>query len=265
MKTTARICILSVFLCALAGSACAGNLGCDVVFQTAPFQSLNVGVYDGAYSFADLKEHGNFGLGTLNGLDGEMVGVDGKFYQVRQDGMVMPVPGRALTPFAMVTFFEEDLRMEEVNAGSLAELGGIIDRGLPSRNLYYALRVDGVFEYVKVRSAPAQQKPYRPLAEALKGQTVFEYRNIAGTLVGFRSPAFTEKVSIPGYHFHFISKDREAGGHVLDLHFKNLNVRMDRCTSLLVIMPECGDYFSADLENPKSEAPGSKHETISNP
>jgi len=265
MKSILRFSILLVLSCVVARSVLAAGSDRDIVFQTAPFQSLNAGVYDGLYSFAALKEHGDFGLGTLNGLDGEMVCVNGRFYQVRQDGKVLRIPDTALTPFAMVTFFDEDQRIEAINAGSLAELAQVIDRCRPTRNLYYALRVEGVFDYVRVRSVPAQQKPYRPLAEAVKGQTVFEYKNIPGTLVGFWSPAFTEKMSIPGYHFHFISRDRDAGGHVLDLRFKTLNIQMDRCLALFVVTPENGDYFSADLDNGKSETRNSKSETISNP
>jgi acetolactate decarboxylase len=86
------------------------------------------------------------------------------------------------------------------------------------------------------------------LAEAVKGQSVFEYKNIAGTVVGFRSPGFAEKVNVPGFHFHFLSAGKNAGGHVLDLRLKELNVRVDQCSALMLIMPENGDYFSAGLD-----------------
>jgi acetolactate decarboxylase len=148
----------------------------------------------------------------------------------------------------MVTFFEEDLRLDAVTATNLADLAGIIDRKLPTKNIFYAVRIDGVFEYLKVRSVPAQTKPYRPLAEAVKGQTVFEHKKIAGTLVGFRSPAFTGKIDVPGYHFHFLSADKSCGGHVLDLRFNGLAVRLDKCSALTLIFPENGDYLGASLD-----------------
>jgi len=248
MKSIFRFLMLFALFCTVVRPAMSAGSDRDIVFQTAPFQALNVGVYDGLFTFDSLKAHGDFGLGTLNGLDGEMICVDNAFYQVKRDGKVVPVAATALTPFAMVTFFDEDQRIEAVNIESLAALGQAIDRCRPTKNLFYALRVDGVFDYVKVRSVPAQKKPYRPLAEAVKGQTVFEYKDIPGTLVGFWSPAFTGQVSVPGYHFHFISAAKDAGGHVLDLRFKALNVRMDRCLALMLITPENGDYFSAGLD-----------------
>ena len=249
--------LLAFFYVAVRPAVSAGS-DRDIVFQTAPFQSLNVGVYNGLFSFAALKGHGDFGLGTFNGLDGEMIYVDSVFYQVKHDGNVVPVSAAALTPFAMVTFFDEDQRIEAVNVRSLAGLGQAVDRCRPTKNLFYALRVDGVFDYIKVRSVPAQKKPYCPLADAVKGQTVFEYKNIQGTLVGFWSPSFADKVSVPGYHFHFISTAKDVGGHVLDVRFRALNVQMDRCLALMVITPENGDYFSAGLEDRQSPAKGSE-------
>ena len=240
------ICLLVVF--SAAGLVAAPAVDRDTVYQAAPIQSLSVGVYDGFIPFSVLKKHGDIGLGTFNALDGEMICVDGIFYQVKYDGKVLPVPGSALTPFAVVTFFDEDQRLEAVNAANLAELAARIDERLPTKNLFYAVRIDGVFDYVKVRSVPAQTKPYPSLLEAVKKQNVFKYEKILGTVVGFRSPSFVEKVNVPGYHFHFLSAKKDAGGHVLDLRFKDLNVRVDQCSSLMLIMPENGKYLNAGLD-----------------
>ncbi|MDD5482546.1 MAG: acetolactate decarboxylase [Kiritimatiellae bacterium] len=265
MKPLLRFLWLCVFLGGVARPACCGGDERDMIFQTAPFQSLNKGVYDGLISYAVLKDCGDFGLGTFNALDGEMVCVDGVFYQIRADGKSGPVPDAVLTPFAMLTFFDEDRRIEAVNAGSLAELCRIIDRSRPTKNLFYALRVDGRFDYLKLRSVPPQKKPYPSLAEALKGQTVFEYKNITGTLAGFWSPSFAEKIGVPGYHFHFISREKNIGGHALDLRFHGLNVRMDRCAGLTVVTPENGDYFSADLEESKTATQNAHDPASANP
>jgi len=247
MKSIVRMFCLSVVF-SVAGLISSSAADRDTVYQAAPIQSLSVGVYDGFIPFAALKKHGDIGLGTFNALDGEMIFVDSVFYQVKQDGKIIPVPDSALTPFAVVTFFDEDLRFEAVTADSLADLAGIIDRKLPTKNIFYAIRIDGMFEYLKLRSVPAQRKPYPPLAEAVKGQTVLEYKNVSGTLIGFRSPSFAEKINVPGYHFHFLSADKNVGGHVLNLRFKGLAVRLDKCSSLTLIMPETGDYLGAALD-----------------
>ncbi len=47
------------------------------------------------------------------------------------------------------------------------------------------------------------------MADAVKNQPVFEYNNIEGYIVGFRCPEFVEGLNVPGYHFHFVSKDKK--------------------------------------------------------
>jgi acetolactate decarboxylase len=52
-----------------------------VIFQTSTIDALLDGAYDGDVSFRELREHGAFGLGTLDALDGEMIALDGRFYR----------------------------------------------------------------------------------------------------------------------------------------------------------------------------------------
>jgi acetolactate decarboxylase len=225
----------------------AGN---NTVYQVAPIKGLSAGLYDGFYPLAELKKNGDFGLGTFHALDGEMIYLDGFFYQVKYDGRVLKVPESVLTPFALVTFFKTDLTFKLEGIDSFARLAELLDRQLPSKNIFYALKIGGNFEYLKLRSVPAQVKPYPPLAEALKRQAVFEHRNVTGTLVGFRSPQFAEGVNAAGYHFHFISDKRDIGGHMLDLQCKKADVKAVKSSELILILPQTGDYLNAGLENP---------------
>src|SRR6266700_4237965 len=94
----------------IVASALAEHLGVNhrTLFQVSTSSALVQGVYQGAVTVGVLREHGNHGLGTFEQLDGEMVVVDGGFYQVRSDGSVHPVGDDVLTPFAAVTPFEPD-------------------------------------------------------------------------------------------------------------------------------------------------------------
>src|SRR3954453_15163407 len=73
-----------------------------VLFQASTIAALLQGAYDGDLSFSELAEHGNLGLGTLNGLDGEMIAIDRRFYRADVDGAVSEVDGATRTPFAVV-------------------------------------------------------------------------------------------------------------------------------------------------------------------
>jgi len=217
-----------------------------VLFQASTIGALLDGAFEGDLSFAELAEHGDLGLGTLNHLDGEMVALDGEFFRADVDGNVSPVPPRERTPFAVVTRFEptiderlpdQELSHEEL----LARLEALLPAGVSSA----AIRLDGRFDLVRARSVPRQQPPYLPLTEVVADQHVFELTDIEGTMLGFRFPAYAEGIEVGGYHLHFISADRSRGGHVLDSRSRGLRARLDPSNDLHVELPP-----QVNLEDP---------------
>jgi acetolactate decarboxylase len=217
-----------------------------VLFQASTIGALLDGAFEGDLSFGELAEHGDFGLGTLNHLDGEMVAIDGGFFRADVDGGVAPVGPEERTPFAVVTEFEptvdERLPDESLSHEALLErLDGLAPGGASS----CAVRLDGRFELVRARSVPRQEPPYRPLAEVVAGQHVFELLDIEGTMVGFRFPTYVEGIEVGGYHLHFISADRSRGGHVLGSRSRGLRARLDPSEDLHVELPP-----RVDLEDP---------------
>ena len=48
-----------------------------VIFQTSTIDALLDGAYDGEVTFGQLRDHGDFGLGTFEACDGEMIAVEG--------------------------------------------------------------------------------------------------------------------------------------------------------------------------------------------
>ena len=208
------------------------------LFQTSTIEALLDGHYEGDVSFAELKAYGDFGLGTFDALDGEMIGLDGVFYQVKADGRAYEVDGRAKTPFAVVTFFEpREIRQlaAPMDYGALrAHLDEIVAGDVTT---CHAVRVDGNFRYVKTRSVPRQHKPYPPLVEAVKHQPTFEFHDIRGSLVGFRFPDYIGRLNVSGYHFHFITEDRSAGGHLLECEIARGELRVDHESDLNLELP----------------------------
>lgn len=186
------------------------------LYQVSTIAALKQGRYDGQLSFEELRKHGDFGIGTLNGLNGEMVAADGRFYQVTVDGKAHLIGNTEKTPFALVLFFDRATVFPLNGEMSIKDVKEALDRKLPSLDRIWAVRVKGVFRSLKVRSVPVQQKPYPPLEKALEGQREYRLDNSSGTLVGFRFPRFMNGVNVPGYHFHYIDRDGQKGGHVLD-------------------------------------------------
>ena len=215
------------------------------LFQYSTLGALLGGLYDGELTFGELAGQGDFGLGTLNRLDGEMVALDGTFYRVGTDGRPHRLADDARTPFAVVTRFRAD-RTAPLPAGlSLAALTAHIDGLIANRNVPQAIRIDGTFPTLKLRSVPAQTPPYRKLAEVIEDQVVFSLSDADGTLVGFRMPAYFAGLNVPGFHFHFLSRDRSRGGHVLGLEAGSGTIALAPLADVSLRLPDAVPGFAA--------------------
>ncbi len=215
----------------------------DTIFQYSVLSSLLQGVYDGDMNFGELSDHGDTGLGTLQHLDGEMIALDGVFYQINSDGDALVIPDSEMTPFAVVTEFSPDITISTQEVLELGELYTYIDERIPSENLPYCIRISGTFSYVKTRSVPEQQRPYPVLLEVLKEQPIFEFEQITGDIIGFRLPDYMGEANAAGYHFHFITEDRSAGGHLLACTTDDIMIQIDISDQWYVSIPEDEDFL----------------------
>src|SRR5262249_34862771 len=145
------------------------------VVQYSTINALLAGVYEGDITFGELRRHGDFGLGTFNALDGEMIALDGNYYQIKSDGTVAPAADTMLTPFPAVTFFKSDHTLALTNALDFHGIEQHLDQLLPDKNAFYSIKIQGHFANVKARSIPRQQPPYTPMTEAVKRQSIFEF------------------------------------------------------------------------------------------
>ena len=216
------------------------------MFQVSTATALVEGIYQGAIRVSTLREHGDLGLGTFEGLDGEMVIVDGHFFQVRSDGLVREVDDNVLTPFALITGFAPEPAITLDHCPDLAHMTSRFDTLRHSDNVFFALRVDGKFDYVHTR-AIFRTKEGVPLVQAASVQPEFEFHDIAGTLVGFWSPEYVKTLNVPGYHLHFISTDRTHGGHLLQCRGRSLRLQIQREGDYHIALPETAYFLKADL------------------
>jgi acetolactate decarboxylase len=226
-------------------SRCLG-IPLHTLFQVSTSGALVQGVYERAVSSNLLLNYGDFGLGTFENLDGEMVVLDGAIYQVRSDGKVTKIEKDVGTPFAVVTHFVADQDQMIENASSFKDLTEICDRYRDSDNLFYAFRIDGHFGNVHTR-AMRETLEGLPLAKAAAIQPEFEFTGVDGTLVGIWAPQFSSALNIAGYHFHFLSEDRSKGGHLLECSGKHLRIRVERLNDFHLSLPESEEFLRADL------------------
>jgi len=228
--------------------------GGDALYQVSTLDALLAGCYDGAVEFSELSRMGDTGIGTVDGLDGEMVAVDGIFYRVDVDGSVHVIPDDETTPFAVVTYFQED-RSFPVSNLAYDALKEVVEEELPTKNIFYAVIVSGTFSRMTVRSVPGQSPPYPPLAEVVLDQAVFELEDVSGSMVGFYCPESAARINLAGFHLHFLTDDKTAGGHVLDCEVDDATVLIDDTTALYLVLPENRAFYDCDLSGGEEDSP----------
>ena len=238
----------------LVADALSHGLGIAVhtLFQVSTSGALVQGIYERAVSSTFLLNYGDFGVGTFDNLDGEMVVLDGVIYQARSDGTLNKIVDDTGTPFAVVVKFAADQDQTIASASSFEELRAICDRYRDSDNLFYAFRIDGHFDHIHTRAMKATLEGL-PLAKAAAIQPEFDFRDIRGTLVGIWAPQFASALNVVGYHFHFLSEDRTKGGHLLECSGMNLRVRVEKLNDFHLSLPESEEFLRADLAKDASK------------
>lgn len=217
------------------------------VYQSSTMGALIAGVYDGNVTVGELLRHGDFGLGTFNHLDGEMLVLDGVCYHLRADGSVEIASDSDLSPFAALTYLSPGTTEQVSSPMTRSEVTALIDRTTRSTNLMYAIRITGRFSRVRTRTVRAQKPPYRPLTEATAGQAETTFSDLEGTLGGYRTPDYEQGISVAGYHLHFIDDARAHGGHCLDFTLDHGTVEFVERSELRLSLPTTEQFLHSDL------------------
>ncbi len=209
----------------------------DSYYQVSTYGRLSEGGYRGMTSIDKLLEHGDFGIGTVEGIDGEMMVLDGVAYRAGTDLVPVEVPSGTMIPFAMLTYFDEmetHILTEELNYSTFKDL---LDDILQER-LAYAIMIEAEFDSITIRSVPGQQEPYPPLVDVVANQTTLRLENVRGTMIGYYISEGLGEINVPGFHMHFLSQDLSYGGHVLDVEFSDIAVRIDPVSTYTVLVTE---------------------------
>ena len=237
--------LIGCFVVVLMGSAHAEGPR-DILFQVSMFNALDQGVQEVEFSVRELKRQGDFGIGTFNAIDGEMVVVDGDCFQIKADGTALPASESMRTPFAAVTFFDPDKVVALGEFENYAAVKEQLDKELPTKNIFHAIKITGTFKYIRSRSIPPQEPPYPSLNKVFETQTVSEFRNVRCTLVGFYGPTYIKGINVPGYHFHFVTEDRKAGGHVMECRLEKGVAEIDFTSQFHMALPESNAFYKAE-------------------
>jgi len=217
------------------------------ITQISLFSILLTGRYGGVVSVAEVKQHGNMAIATMDRLDGEVQMIDGVVYQACSDGRIRRPGDEETIPFGTICPFraEQSLNLENIPSYECFEehLGKIC----PLENFPLAVRFTGKFRRMKVRVVKRQERDGVGLAEAAKNEAVFDLADCSGDLVGFRLPGYVSGVNAPGWHLHFMDAERLHGGHVVN--FSLLEGKLGFCYAddFQIRLPDKSVFTGLDL------------------
>ncbi len=232
-------CLLAFFVCAASVPGYAQvSEPKGTLFQVSTLTGLERGLFYPVTTVGQMRQNGNIGVGAFEGMDGELLIIDGQAYNAMYSGKVVPVEDNSPIGYGAVAVLTANRTESMQNVPSYNQLQKSLEQLLPNKNIFYVFKIQATFNYLKVRSTAKQEKPYPGLAVVVKNQSTFEFNNIKGTLIGFRCPAYIQGVYAPGFHLHFISEDRQKGGHVLEANVADLTAQIGYLTQMHLLLPD---------------------------
>jgi acetolactate decarboxylase len=224
-----------------------GERKTNCLYQTSTMTALLSAVYDGETTIAQLLEHGDFGIGTFDALDGELIILDGVARQFRDHGQAAKVTLDTKTPFACATFFKPEQTVRIGEAVSKREFEQLVDRMVGNDNLFAAVRVTGTFEDLEIRTVFRQFDPYPPMLDVVKRQPTQKLSVTQGVLMGFRTPEYMQGINVAGYHLHFLTDDKRHGGHVMNYRILGGSLEVGTMSDVEIDLPRSKAFADADL------------------
>lgn len=209
-----------------------------VVFQVSTPEHVERGKVRGSTTLSQLKSFGDMGIGTFDRQEGELILINGDFYRITFTGDVKIPSATNTTPYAVVTRFEPNVDRSIPGPMTLQQLERHLDQLVPNRETYCVFYIRGNFRNLRARSQRASPGGPRP-TPLQQRQSIFEFTDEYGTLVGIRPPTYLESTNEPGYQFTFLNEERNGGGRVLDLFITEGRIRADtRHDSFQMVFPK---------------------------
>lgn len=228
----------------------------DSMYQVSLMQAFMHGEYNGVITVGDLKSHGDTGLGTFEGVNGEMIILDGVVYQAAADGSINVMEDNETIPFATITNFDEDAKIDNIAGKDFDDLTGKLDKEISKygTNNMYVIKLKGDFSNITVRSIEKQEKPYKEFTDvATVDQKVFNHTGQTGTIVAVYFPEYMNELNMHGWHLHFLSDDKTKGGHVLNFTDFKGSGQVDEIHEFNMIIPSDDTFakmnFTEDMTN----------------
>lgn len=223
----------------------------STLYQVSLLHALMAADFEPSCTVADILAHGDTGIGTFEGLGGELILIDGTAFNGAPDGIAHPLTPETKVCFAECTHLPVHQTPKTITGiASFAALKTKLDQAFSiSSNRFYVMRAHASVHFVQWRSVGKWEKPYPTLVHAASKQAVFERSDWECDFVGFRYPDYMAALNLPGWHIHVIGADRSAGGHLLELTADSFEVQVSSIDHFELQLPAGETFNELDTMN----------------
>lgn len=221
-------------------------MGMSKVFQFSTISALMSGFMSGEFKLDGCNNDKLFGIGCSCELNGELTIVKGNVWEATA-GESVHILHNKLVPFVQVTDFEIENSFECFNIDE-KNMPSIFDGEVNSKNFFVAVNVHAKFERIKVRRPQRSSSKVRSILDVSNSQEVSTYIDISGQLIGFWTPDVYGRISVPGFHFHFLSDDKTKSGHVLSYKARKALVHYQMKDTIEIKNPSSDEYKNMNID-----------------
>lgn len=216
------------------------------IIQFSTIGALMSGFTDGDLYLEELHNDHLFGLGCSCGVSGELTVYEGDVWEATA-GEKVSLLKNSFIPFIQLTEFKPDRSFNcvQVDDQNFAQK---LNQHIPIANIFIAVNLRAKFDEIVIRRPQRTQDTDRTISEMAETQQVNQLSEIKGQLIGFWTPELYGRISVPGFHFHFLSDDKKISGHVLSFRAEDAIAYFQAKDTIEIKNPMSEKYLHMDLD-----------------
>ncbi|MBF7688088.1 acetolactate decarboxylase [Acinetobacter rathckeae] len=219
------------------------------IYQFSSIGALMSGYFKPDQNVYEVCTCSSIGLGCSELLNAEVTIVNGIVYTATAGRPTQHQTPPFYTPFYQVTDFSnfKEHQLCTVTQDTLEEA---LNHLMVLKNHFVAIRIYAVFKSITMRCPQASETP-RSIQDVSDHQKVSTYHDLKGCLVGFWTPEVFGRMSVPGFHLHFLSHDHSISGHVLAYETTSATLQFEEKPTIELTNPQTNAFndLVIDLES----------------
>lgn len=217
------------------------------IIQLSTISALMAGCFNQEFSLPDACQEHGFGLGCSANINGELTIYNGKVYEATAGESLHLLADNDKIPFIQVTRFQPEYQQPVENI-SHENIEQCIKNSLNINNIFLAVCVEGHFEKVVIRRPQREPAQTRSVNQIAAAQRIDTLENKQGKLIGFWTPEIFSRISVPGFHFHFLDQSQQISGHVLAFSATQAIMRFEEKPTIEITNPTSDVYKNTAID-----------------